>query len=83
MIIPQPLDKRHRTCHTTIVPHTDHMITVSREFVTELNECVEDVIEYTIREYAERGELISGETAWKIITCYAEAKIEEMNGKFN
>ena len=56
------------------------MITVSREFATELNECVEDVIEYTIREYAEQGQLISGETAWKIISSYAEAKIAQMNG---
>ena len=58
-------------------------VTVSREFATELNECVEDVIEYTINEYANNGEFISGETAWKIISCYAEAKIAEMNGKFN
>ena len=58
-------------------------VTVSREFATELNECVEDVIEYTINEYAAQGELISGETAWKIISCYAEAKIAEMQGKLN
>ena len=55
-------------------------VTVSREFAQELNECVEDAIEYTIREYAEQGELISGETAWKIISCYAEAKIAQKQG---
>ena len=58
-------------------------ITVSREFATELNETIEDCIQYTINEYAQQGELISGETAWKIISCYAEAKLAEYSGAFN
>ena len=58
-------------------------ITVSREFATELNELIEDSIEYIINEYANNGEYISGETAYKMVSCFAKAKTAEMNGKFN
>ena len=55
-------------------------VTISREFVTELNELIEDSVEYIIREYAQNGELISGETAYKCIAAFAEAKVAQMQG---
>ena len=59
------------------------MITISKEFATELNELIEDSIEYLINDYASRGELISGETAWKIINAYSQAKEAEYQGLLN
>ena len=55
-------------------------VTISREFVTELNELIEDSVEYIIREYAQNGELISGETAYKCIEAFAIAKQAQMQG---
>ena len=55
-------------------------VTISREFVTELNELIEDSVEYIVREYANNGELLSGETAYKCIAAFAEAKVAQMQG---
>ena len=56
-------------------------ITISPEFVNEIREVIEDSVEYTIREFASNGELISGETCWKIIGALAEAKVAEFRGE--
>ena len=55
-------------------------ITLSHEFVNELQDVIEDAIEYTIREYASHGELVSGESAWKVIEALALAKQAEFAG---
>ena len=55
-------------------------VTISREFATELNEMIEDAVEYVIREYASQGELVSGETAYKVVAAYAEAKVAQFEG---
>jgi citrate lyase synthetase len=55
-------------------------ITISSEFVNELQEVIEDAVEYTIREYASQGELISGESAYKIIEALALAKQAQFQG---
>ena len=57
-------------------------ITISREFVNELQEVVEDSIEFTIREFASQGELVSGESAWKVLEALAVAKQAEFQGMF-
>ena len=56
-------------------------ITISPEFVSELRETIEDSVEYTIREFVSNGELISGETAWKVIEVLAIAKQAEFRGE--
>ena len=56
------------------------MITISQEFNTELRLTVEDAVEYVINEAAKEGELVSGETAWKMISCLAAAKEAEFAG---
>ena len=56
-------------------------ITISHEFVNELQEVIEDSVEYTIGEFVSSGELISGETAWKIIEALAVAKQAEFRGE--
>ena len=55
-------------------------ITLSHEFVDELQMVVEDAIEYTIREFARDGELISGESAWKVLEALAVAKQAQFQG---
>ena len=55
-------------------------ITISSEFVNELQDVIEDAVEYTIREYASHGELISGESAYKIIEALALAKQAQFQG---
>ena len=56
------------------------MITISREFNTELTQTIEDMVEYTISEAMKRGELVSGETAWKMVGALAETKEAEFAG---
>ena len=55
-------------------------ITISAEFVNELQEVIEDAVSYTIGEYASQGELISGESAYKIIEALALAKQAQFQG---
>ncbi len=55
-------------------------ITLSHEFVDELQMVVEDAIEFTIREFAKEGELISGESAWKVLEALAVAKQAQFQG---
>ena len=55
-------------------------ITISQEFSTELRELIEDSVEYICSEYAKNGELVSGETAYKMIECIALAKQAQFAG---
>ena len=57
------------------------MVTISKEAATELNELIEDTVEHFCREMAHNGELISGETAYKMVSAFAEAKVAQMNGE--
>ena len=54
-------------------------VTINRDTVSEFNELLDDTIQFFCQEY--QTELISGETAWKMMACYAEAKLAEMNGE--
>ena len=56
------------------------MITINKADETELTEVIEDSVEYWVREMCNNGALVSGETAWKVVAAFAEAKIAEMNG---
>ena len=58
-------------------------ITLSHEFVNELQDVIEDAVSYTIGEYAKHGELISGESAYKVIEALAVAKQAEFQGLFD
>jgi len=59
------------------------MVRVSYQASTELKETLEDMVEYWCNEQRKEGELISGETAWKMIGCLAAAKEAEFAGMFN
>ena len=56
------------------------MVTISQEFSNELRLTIEDAVEYVITEAAKEGELVSGETCWKMIGCLAAAKEAEFAG---
>ncbi len=49
-------------------------VTISHQFVDDLQALLEDTVEYSIKEAMENGELISGETTWHIIEALALAK---------
>ena len=55
-------------------------IQVSHEFNRELRLTVEDAVQFVISEAAKEGELVSGETAWKMLECLAQAKQAEFQG---
>ena len=55
-------------------------ITISPELMVEVQELLEDSVEYLCREESRTGNLLSGETCWKIIECCAIAKQAEMQG---
>ena len=55
-------------------------IQVSHEFNRELRLTVEDAVQFVISEAAKEGELVSGETAWKMLECLAQAKQSEFQG---
>ena len=56
------------------------MITINKADATELTEVIEDSVEYWVREMCQSGNLVSGETAYKLIAAFAEAKVAQMNG---
>ena len=55
-------------------------VQVSYQFATEIKETIEDMVEYLVREEFNNGNLISGETVYKIIESVAVAKQAEMQG---
>ena len=59
------------------------MITLNKETHDELIELIEDSVEYWVNEAMKNGELVSGETAWKIISTLAITKEVEFAGGFN
>ena len=71
----QGLDLSPLMPYYCIVPKGDHMTTISREAATELRELIEDTIEYFCDQ-----EMISGETAYKMVECLAVAKQAQMQG---
>ena len=57
--------------------------TISRETVESIRETLEDMVGYLTQEAYESGELVSGETVYKVIACMAEAKLAEFNGELS
>ena len=56
------------------------MIEVSRESHDLLVETVEDAIEYACDQAFANGEPISGQTAYTILLCRAQARLAEFEG---
>ena len=56
------------------------MIEVSRESHDLLVETVEDAIEYACDHAMRNGEPISGQTAYTILLCRAQARLAEFEG---
>lgn len=75
---------RPKTCYITfVIKQIDQMITITENQNQFVTETIEDMVEYICQEMADSGEIISGETVYKIIECFAIAKQAEFNGDFN
>ena len=59
------------------------MTTITRETNQFITETIEDTVSYICQELASSGELISGETVYKVMECYALAKQAEYQGMFD
>ena len=59
------------------------MVRVSFQASTELRETLEDMVEYWCEQQRREGELISGETAWKMINAISATKEAEFSGAFD
>ena len=57
--------------------------TVSYQFAIEVREAVEDLVEYLVEEERANGNLIAGETLYKMIEAVAVAKQAEMQGQLD
>ena len=53
-------------------------ITLNRDTVNEFTDLLEDAVEYICTESYKNGELVSGETFYKVMECFAQAKQAEM-----
>ena len=51
-------------------------VTVDRTVLNDLTELLEDSVQYHCDDY-----MMSGETAWTIVSCLAEAKLAEIRGE--
>ena len=49
---------------------------ISREQSTEIQEVIEDTVQYFCDQH-----VVSGELAWILVECLATAKIAEINGE--
>ena len=56
------------------------MVTLNRETVKEFTELLEDAVEYICTQSYKEGELVSGQSLYKVMECFAEAKQAEMSG---
>ena len=56
------------------------MITLNKETHDELIELIEDSVEYWVNEAMKNGELVSGESAYKVIAAFALTKQAEFAG---
>ena len=57
------------------------MVRVSYQASTELRESLEDLVEYFCDQQRKEGELISGETVYKMIEAVAVAKQAQFAGE--
>ena len=56
------------------------MVTVDRTAAHELNGLIEDMVEHWCAEQAAAGNLVAGQTAWKLVSAYAYCKELQMAG---
>ena len=59
------------------------MTTITRDQSTTVTEMLEDTVQYLCQDLFESGTPLSGETVWKIISCYSETKLHEFSGQFD
>ena len=58
-------------------------VTISRQASNEIRTTMEDMVSYVTQELFESGELVSGETVYKVISALAETKLAEYRGELS
>ena len=53
---------------------------VTRDQSDLIVEVVEDSVEFAVSQLCENGELISGQSAWKVVCALAQTKLAEFDG---
>ena len=56
------------------------MVTVDKTAAQELNGLIEDIVAHWCTEQAAQGNLVAGQTAWKLVSAYAYCKELQMAG---
>ena len=59
---------------------TENTITLNPDTIKEFNELLEDAVEYICGESFKEGEPLSGETLYKVMECFAQAKQAQFAG---
>ena len=54
--------------------------TVDFQTACDLNDLLEDAVEYICHESFKRGRPVSGETIWDLVSCYSITKSAEFQG---
>ena len=57
------------------------MTTVDFQTACDLNEMIEDAVEYICTESFKRGRPVSGETVWSLVEAYAATKGAQFEGR--
>ena len=57
------------------------MTTITQDQSTEITAMLEDTVQYLCQDMFESGTPVSGETVWKVVAAYAEAKGAQFTGE--
>ena len=55
------------------------MTTITRDQSATITEMLDDTVEYLCQDMFEQGTPMSGETVWKVVAAWAEAKGTQFN----
>ena len=55
-------------------------LNITREDLSDFNALLEDTVEYFCQQMAEEGRLVSGQTVYALMECFAVAKSAEFEG---
>ena len=58
------------------------MVTINKESAELITDTLEDTVSYLCEELYREGEPISGESVYKLISAFSEAKLAEFRGEF-
>ena len=57
------------------------MTTITQDQSDTITQTIEDTVEYLCQDMFESGTPMSGETVWKVVAAFAEAKSAQFRGE--